>query len=92
MRILSSIHPAYFSDLNSNGFSENDRGNGEVCIPNISPFERKIRLQFAIRQLVITLIILGAMIALHVDPLWRLPLFFLFSASTVSYFQARDKT
>ena len=89
---MSNIHTAYFSDLNSNSFSDKDQELGEVCIANISPFERKIRLQFAVRQFVTTLIILGAMIDLHLNPLWRLLLFFLFSASTVSYIQARDKT
>jgi hypothetical protein len=86
---MSNIHTAYFSDLNSNGLPEE---TGEVCIANISQFERDLRLKFATRQFVITLVILVAMIALHVNPLWRLTLFFLFSASTVSYFQARDKT
>jgi hypothetical protein len=89
---MSNIHTAYFSNLHSNGPSDEDQEIGEVCIANISPIERKIRLRFAIRQFVITLIILGAIIALHVNPLWRLLLFFLFSASTVSYFQVRDKT
>jgi hypothetical protein len=89
---MSNIHTAYFSDLPSNDPSEEDQEIGEACIANISPFERKLRLTFAIRQFAITLIILGAMIALHLNPLWRLLLFFLFSASTVSYFQARDKT
>lgn len=89
---MSNIHTAYFSDLHSNGHSDKDQERGEVCIANISPFEREIRLKFAIRQLVITLLILGAMIALQLNPFWRLLLFFLFSASTVSYFQARDKT
>ena len=92
MRIMSNMHTAYFSDLNSDGFSDEDQETREVCIANISPFERKLRLRFAIRQFVITCVILGTMIALHVDPLWRLPLFFLFSASAVSYFQVRDKT
>ena len=89
---MSNIHTAYFSNLNLNGLSDADQEIGDVCIANISPFERKIRLKFAIRQFVITLIILGAMIALHLNPLWRLLLFLLLSASTVSYFQARDKT
>jgi hypothetical protein len=89
---MSNLHTAYFSDLNSNDPSDEDQEIGEVCIANISPFERKIRLKFAIRQFIITLIILGAMIALHLNPLCRLLLFFLFSASIVSYFQAIDKT
>lgn len=89
---MSNIHTAYFSDLNPNGLSDEDQESGDVCIANISPFERKLRLKFAIWQFAITLIILGVLIALHLNPLWRLSLFFLFSASTVSYFQARDKT
>ena len=92
MRIMSNIHTPYFSDLNSNGLPDEKQETGEVCIANISPFERKIRVKFAIWQFVATLVILGAMIALHLNPLWRVLLFFLFSASTVSYFQARDKT
>jgi hypothetical protein len=89
---MSNIHTPYFSDLNSTGLPDEKQETGEVCIANISLFERDLRLKFAIRQFVITLVILIAMIALHVDPLWRLLLFFLFSASAVSYFQARDKT
>jgi len=89
---MSHIHTAYFSNLNPNGLSSENQETGEVCIANISPFERKIRLKFAIGQFVITLVILGVMIALDLDPLWRLLLLFTFSASAVSYFQARDKT
>ena len=89
---MSSIYTAYFSDLHSNGFTEKDQGNGEVCIANISPYERRLRLKFAIRQFLLTLVILGVMIALDLNPLWRLFLQLMFAAATVSYFQARDKT
>jgi hypothetical protein len=65
---------------------------GEVCIPNISPQERRKRLRFAILQFAVSIVLLGALLAFGVNPLWRLPLFFLFSAATTSYFQARDKT
>ncbi len=65
---------------------------GEVCIPNISPKERKKRERFAASQFVVTLVILGVLLALGVNPLWRLPLFFLFSAATTSYIQSLDKT
>lgn len=75
-----------------NAPSEQKEDTPEVCIANISPLERRKRLIFAIRQFVITLVILGVLIALHLNPLWRLPLFFLFSASTVSFFQVLDKT
>ena len=92
MRIMSNIHTAYFSNLQSNGLPDEDQETGEVCIANISPRERQIRLNFAIQQFLITLAVLGVMIALHWNPLWRLLLQFMFSAATVSYFQARDKT
>lgn len=65
---------------------------GEVCIPNISPKERKKREKFAIRYLIFTLIVLGALVAFDVNPLWRLSLFFMFSAATTSYVQSLDKT
>lgn len=89
---MSNINTAHFSGINSNGLFKEDQEFGEGCVANISPRERQIRLQFAIRQFIVTIVILGILIALHLDPLWRLLLFFLFSASTVSYFQARDKT
>jgi hypothetical protein len=89
---MSNIHTAYFSDLHSNGLSDEDQEIREVCIANISPYERQLRVKFAVRQFILTLVILGVMIALHLSPLWRLLLQFMFSAATVSYFQARDKT
>lgn len=80
----------YFAGRNAP--SESKEEVGEVCIANISPLERRKRLLFAIRQFIITLVIFGVLIALDLHPLWRLPLLFMFSASTVSYFQALDKT
>ena len=64
----------------------------EVCIANISPLERQKRMRFGIQQFVITLMVLGLMILLHLNPLWRLPLLFMFWAAATGYFQARDKT
>jgi hypothetical protein len=81
-----------FSPLTPNTSGPRQDEIGEVCIANISPSERRKRLMFAIQQFVVTLVILGVLILLEWNPLWRLPLLFLFSASTVSYFQARDKT
>src|SRR5262245_408989 len=52
---------------------------GEVCIPNISPAERKKRVRFAAWQLVRTLVVLAVLVWLDVNPLWRLSLFFMFS-------------
>lgn len=82
----------YFSDASNNFPSEPEEEVGEVCIPNISPKERKKRVQFAVWYFLFTLVVLGALVAFDVNPLWRLPLFFMFSAATTSYIQALDKT
>ena len=73
-------------------FNPEGSGTGDACIPNISPIERKKRLRFGVVQVVVTTLILAAMLAFGVDKLWRLPLFALYSAGTVSMFQAFDKT
>jgi len=41
---------------------------------------------------VITLAILGVLMAFGVNHLWRLPLLLMFWASATGYFQAKDKT
>ena len=90
MTIGSSV---YFSEIdNIPPASQPDEDSGEVCIPNISLKERKKRVQFAVRYFIFTLLVLAVLIAFDVNPLWRLPLFFMFSAATTSYIQALDKT
>ena len=84
------LHLSKLSDTSSS--SEQESEVGEVCIANISPLERRKRLQFAIGQFITTLVVLSVFIALDLHPAWSLSLFFLFSAATVSYFQALDKT
>lgn len=81
----------YFAKTSFNNPPTDEEGE-EVCISNISPLERQKRLMFGISQFIITLVILGALIAFGADRLWRLPLLFMFWASAVGYFQARDKT
>ncbi len=49
------------------------------------------RLRFGVNQFIVTLVILGLLIAFGADRLWRLPLLFMFWAAAVGYFQARDK-
>lgn len=82
-----------FSNLNF-GSTNPEEGEGveEVCIANISPKERKKRLDFAIRTFVITSIFLTILLVLDVNPLWRLILFFPLASATSSFFQWRDKT
>ena len=82
----------YFSDASHNSPIEPEEEVGEVCVPNISLKERKKREKFAIRYFIFTLIVLGVLVVFDVNPLWRLPLFFMFSAATTSYFQSLDKT
>ena len=90
---MTALDIVYFADPNLNPAPhEKDEERGEVCIPNISPKERKKRVQFAIWYFLFTLIVLGALLAFDVNPLWRIPLFFMFSAATTSYIQALDKT
>ena len=86
---MSNTQPAFFSNSN---FSRPEEEVGEVCIANISPKERKKRVRFAIRQFIFTLVVLSVLVVLDVNPIWRLLLFFLFSAATTSYIQALDKT
>jgi hypothetical protein len=89
MTISNSLQ---FSDASRYTPAESEGEEGAACVPNISPKERQLRKRFAIQQFVFTLVVLGVLVALDVNPLWRLPLFFLFSAATTSYFQALDKT
>lgn len=92
MNIMSS-RSIYFSGINNiPPASRPEEDSGEVCIPNISPKERKKRVQFATRYFIFTLLVLGILIEFDVNPLWRLPLFFMFSAAATSYIQALDKT
>ncbi len=79
----------YFLDLKD---SSKGKDVEDVCIANISLEERQKRLRFGVQQFIIALVVLGIMILLHLNPLWRLSLLLLFWASAVGYFQARDKT
>ena len=81
----------YFSNLNTSDDPQNDQ-MGEVCIANISPKERQLRMRFGIAQMVFGVVVLVILVALNVDPLWRLPLVFVFGAAAAGYFQAKDKT
>ena len=88
---MAFVTVVYFAGFNTSP-SKKDEEVEEVCIANISPLERQKRLRFGIQQFVTTLVILGILLVLDVNPLWRLPLLFMFWAAAVGYFQARDKT
>ena len=89
---MSFINTPHFKDRIRKDLSKTEEASGEVCIANISPLERQKRLRFGLRQLLFTLVVLGILVVLHVNPFWRLSLLFLFWAAAVGYFQARDKT
>jgi hypothetical protein len=81
---------SYLSDLN-HSLKEKESVE-EVCIANISPLEGRKRMIFGIRQFLWTLLILGILIVLQVNPIWRLSLLLLFWAAAVGIFQALEKT
>jgi hypothetical protein len=89
---MSIMTLAHFFESNQADPSPEREDAGEVCIANISPIERQKRLRFGIQVFISALVILGVMIALDLNPLWRLPLLLLFWSSATGYFQARDKT
>jgi hypothetical protein len=89
---MSIMTLAHFLDLNQMNPAPEQEDAGEICIANISPMERRKRLNFGIQTFLFTLVVLGVMIALNFNPLWRLPLLLLFWISASGYFQARDKT
>jgi len=65
---------------------------GDVCIPNISTRERRKRLMSGVVMLLISLVILGALMAFGASRWWRLILLPLFAGAGSGFFQWRDKT
>jgi hypothetical protein len=65
---------------------------GEICIPNISPRERRKRLAGGVIQFLFSLVVFAVLIAVGVDRWWRLILLPMFWGAAVGFFQWRDKT
>ena len=82
----------YFATFNSKIPVPQEEEIGEVCIANISPKERQKRMRFGIIQFLVSLAVLAALVMFDVNPLWRLTLYFMFSAAAAGYYQAKDKT
>ncbi len=89
---MSIMTLAQFLDPNGVSPTPEQQNIGEVCIANISPAERQKRMMFGIQAFIVTIVILGVLIVLHANPLWRLPLLLLFWSSASGYFQAKDET
>ena len=66
--------------------------NGIPCIHNISRRERRVRLISAMISFGLSVAILAVLMAAGASRWWRLPLFLLFWAGAISFFQWRDKT
>ncbi len=64
----------------------------DVCLPNISPAERRKRLAAGGIQFMLGLVILAALIATGVSRWWRLALLLPFMGAASGFFQWRDKT
>ena len=64
----------------------------QACVANIDTAGRRQRLVAGLVEVVIGLGILAALLAFHANPLWRLPLLFVFWGAAVGFFQWRDRT
>ena len=65
---------------------------GQVCVANIDAAGRRQRLLAGIVQLAVGAGLLALLLALHTNPLWRLPLLLVFWGAAVGFFQWRDRT
>lgn len=64
----------------------------EVCLLNIGPKQRAIRMRFGVISFVIALAVAAALVVTQVPFWWRLTLFLPFMLATTGFFQARRKT
>jgi hypothetical protein len=69
-----------------------DLHTGDVCIANISPAQRRLRLRFGIVSLVVGLGVLAALMAFDASRWWRLVLFLPLMGAASGYFQWSEKT
>jgi hypothetical protein len=88
----SNLHFINFTPKIDPSDYEGEDGSYDVCIANISPKERRKRLNYGIFQFVFGFVVLAALLAGGADKAWRLPLFAVFASAAVSCFQSYDKT
>lgn len=65
---------------------------GDVCIANIGPAERRKRMRFGVALLVAGGVVAGLLIGSEAHRLWRLALFVPFWLGGLGLFQARNQT
>jgi len=64
----------------------------EVCLLNIGPKQRTMRMRFGGVSLAIAVLGLAGLTVSGVSPWWSVLLFLPFAGATAGYFQARRKT
>lgn len=64
----------------------------EVCLLNIGPKQRALRMRFGVISFVIALGVAAGLVVMQVSFWWRLALFLPFVMATTGFFQARRKT
>jgi hypothetical protein len=74
------------------GPTSSDEGVTGACIPNIDTAGRRQRLAAGIIEMVVGLGLLAVLLALHLHPLWRLALLFVFWGAGISFYQWHDHT
>lgn len=67
-------------------------GTGEICVANIGPKGRRMRLTFGIVQAGVGVVALLLMLALGAPLYWRFILLAIFWGAALGFFQWRDKT
>lgn len=66
--------------------------NGQVCVANIDAAGRRQRLMAGGVSLMVGVGGLAVLLAIHANPLWRVPLLLLFGSAAAGFFQWRDRT
>jgi hypothetical protein len=65
---------------------------GQVCVINITPKGRRMRMRFGLVSLAVGLAAYGVLLGSGQDRLWRLGLFFPLWMAGLGYFQATANT
>jgi hypothetical protein len=75
--------------------SDDDTGghaDGEVCIANIGPRQRAMRMRFGVATLLVGVVFAGGLAWIGVAGPWRLFVVLPFWAGATGVFQAQEKT
>jgi hypothetical protein len=79
-------------NVNGAGPAPQNDAQGRACVANIDAAGRRQRLIAGIVEFAVGFGILAVLLAVHANPLWRLPLLLVFWGAAVGFFQWRDRT